>query len=105
MKKRDFIRLASLGVMGITIGSSFLKGCKAGPSKPEMPVWVWMSAGKNSAKKLENKFRELAGLGVHGILIQASEEQYEVMAPLAKSQAVLKVFWFEIPNPINDGIE
>ena len=85
MKKRDFIRITSLGVIGITVGTPFLKGCKTDQQIPGMPLWVWMSAHGNSPGKWKSKFKELAKRGVHGILIQASEEQYQAMAPIAKS--------------------
>ena len=101
MNKRDFIRITGIGVLGITIGTPLLESCQTGGKKPGMPLWVWMSAGKSSIKELDSKFRELANLGVHGILIQASEEIYRKAAPLAKNAGLEIHSWIVVLNHRN----
>ncbi len=101
MKKRDFIRMVGLGAVGITIGTPLLSGCRSLQRVPEMPVWVWMSARGDSPRQWKNKFRELARLGVSGILMQASEEQYPEMASLAKSAGLEIHAWIVVLNHRN----
>ncbi len=101
MKKRDFIRVMSLGAVGITIGTPLLNACKSLHNNPGMPVWVWMSARGGSTGQWKKKFRELTRLGVSGILIQASEEQYPELASLAKKAGLEIHAWIVVLNHRN----
>ncbi len=101
MRKRDFIRIVSFGAVGVTMGTPLLEGCRYIRPLPEMPVWVWMSAGDDSPGQWKSKFRELARLGVDGILIQAREEQYDELASLAKSSGLEIHAWIVVLNHRN----
>ncbi|UCG28901.1 MAG: family 10 glycosylhydrolase [Bacteroidales bacterium] len=101
MKKRDFIRLLSLGAAGITAGSPLLKSCDSSRREPLAPYWVWMSARDTADVNWQGRFSQLADLGVRGILIQSSEEGYRELGPLAKSAGLEIHAWIIALNHRN----
>lgn len=101
MKKRDFLQMMSLGALGITFGGPFVSSCKTIARNVLTDYWLWMSAGKIDRDKWKKKFNKLADLGVKGILIQGSEEQYREMGPVAKAAGLAIHAWIVTLNHRN----
>ncbi len=88
MKRREFLRTASLTTLGLAAGAVSLNSC-SGPVKTNLKNWAWIPGGQVSGmdgwKRLFDKMRYN---GVTGALVLAKPDEILKLVPLARDAGV-----------------